>query len=203
MIPTIGTKGSFTLGTPYATLAGPEVILEVVAIRSILEIASSNEDPLNNIYLASGDTANSFQTDVAANEPIVTFRTESDKYLYVPANKVMSDAKQSGHRYVEKTVMFNLGYLPESTDLTVAMGNAAATIKDALGVIPAMDVVNTSETLFVTDTKHNTLSATRNAAIVTNKSYRTLYEELLVLYNDQKQFITNIETVYKTKGIGA
>jgi len=202
MIPTIGMKGSFTLGAPYDTLAGPEVVLEVVAIRSILEITASNEDPLNNIYLASGDIAASFQADIAANEPIVTFRTDADNYLYVPSNKVMSDAKQSGHKYIEKTVMFNIGYLPEGIDLTGAIANAAASIKDAIGVAPAIKTVNTSETLFVPDTKHLTLAATRTASITTNKSYRTLYEELLVVNNAQKQFITNIETVYKTTGIG-
>lgn len=202
MIPTIGTKGNFTFAAPYDTITNPDQIYEVMSVRALAELQASNEDPLNNIYLAAGDTEATYISDMSNNEPIVVFSTEGGSYIYIPANKVVSDTKLSGVPYVEKTLIVNLGYLPVDTDLSVAMANVTDHIYSTLGVTPVVEAMDTSGTTMVSEVKDTTLRTTRSNNATVNKSYLTQYNELLALYDAQKQFIANIESVYITNGVG-
>jgi len=202
MIPTIGTKGIFIFAIPYKALTNPDQSLEVVSIRLLTEIQASGGDPLKNIYLASGATEADFGVDVANNVSIITFRTDSNDYIYVPEHKVTSDAMLTGTPYMEKTVLVNLGHIPTAKDLTTVISNIVDTVNTTIGITPDMQVLGTSSEIRVDAVKHKQLTDTRAAKITTDKSYKTRYTELLALYNEQKAFITNIETVYAANGIG-
>jgi len=202
MTPTIGTKGTFTFAIPYKALTNPAQSLEVVSVRLLTELQASGDDPLNNIYLASGATEADFGIDVANNISIITFRTDSNDYIYIPENKVVSDAMLTGIPYIEKTILVNLGHVPTTKDLTTVITNIADTVNTTIGITPDTQVLDTSSEIRVDSVKHTQITNTRAARITTDKSYKTRYTELLTLYNDQKAFIANIETVYAAKGIG-
>jgi len=203
MLPSINTKGSFTLLAPYDKTITPGQELTVVSIRSIGEMQASGEDPLNTIYLAYGATQADFDNDLASRSSIVTFVTAGNDYLYVPEAKVATDSNPSGVSYVERAILVNIGYLPTAIDLTLVTSLVTDAVYNSLGVAPGVEVVETSGTVLMDAVKHSTLDATRTNVITVTKSYQTRYYDLLKLYNDQKAFITNIEAIYAANGIGA
>jgi len=202
MIPTIGIKGSFTFTEPYAHLTNPNQQYTVTSVRTIPELQASGEKPFETIYVAAGETDAVFKADVDGNVPIVTFMTDGGEYFYVPANKIASDAKQDGVRYKEKALMINLGYLPEDENLDTLLSNIKDFIYNSIGVVTEPLYTNTSSTVYISKTKHDTLLAERANAKTINKSYKTQYAELLVLYTQQQDLINNIEKVYAANGIG-
>jgi len=202
MIPTIGMKGTFAFAAPYSANINSDQQLEVISIRSLAELEASREDPLNNIYKAVGELDSVFIADLKNNEPIVVLSTDGGNYIYVPANKLLSDAKLSGIAYNEKMVMVNLGYLPAKFDTTAIQTAIRNAVNNAIGITPATSPADTSAAIYVTATKDATLSAIRNNAMSVYKSDLTRYTELHTLYLAQQQLIANIEMVYVAKGIG-
>jgi len=201
VIPSVNTVGEFAFSAPYDTLINSSQQLTVMGIHSLVELQASGQDPLNAIYIAAGDTEVSFNADLAANRPIVLFSTESGEFIYVPSNNVISDNKLTGIPYVEKSLIVNLGYLPTDYDLTLVTQLVNDNVYNSIGVTPQIIPTDTSGTVRVGETKHLVLDASRNGAKTVTKSYKTLYEETLALYNAQLLLIQNIETVYKTNGI--
>jgi len=201
MIPTINSRGTFTFLAPYDSTINATQQYTVASIRSIQELQASGEDPLTNIYLSAGELEAVFTADVSNNVPIVTLRTDGGEYLYIPANKIVSDAKADGVPYVEKVLIVSLGYLPVSTDLTAVTQIVNDSVYDTLGVTPIIEPMDTSAIVNTTATKHATLEAVRVNQKTVDTSYRTRYQELLTLYNNQQVLIQNIEQVYRTNGI--
>jgi len=152
--------------------------------------------------LLAGATEADFGLDVANNVSVITFKTDSNDYIYVPENKIVSDAMLTGVPYTEKTVLVNLGHVPDSKDLTSLISNISNAVITTIGITPATQTLDTSSSTRVDITKHNLLEATRTQKMTSNESFETKYAKLLVLYNDQKTFIANIEQVYGAKGIG-
>jgi len=201
MVPTINSRGTFTFLAPYDSTINVTQQFTVASIRSIQELQASGEDPLTNIYLSAGELEAVFTVDVSNNVPIVTLRTDGGEYLYIPANKIVSDAKADGVPYVEKVLIVSLGYLPVSTDLTAVTQIVNDSVYDTLGVTPTIEPMDTSAIVNTTPTKHATLEAVRVNQKTVDTSYRTRYQELLTLHNNQQVLIQNIEQVYRTNGI--
>jgi hypothetical protein len=202
MVPRVGIKGTFAFSAPYSASINSDQQLEVVSVRSLAELEASGEDPLTNIYKAIGELDTVFLADLKNNEPIIVFSTDGGDYIYVPANKLISDAKLSGISYSEKMVMVNLGYLPakfNTTAIETAIKNA---VNNAIGITPAVSVADTSAAIYVSAAKDTTLSAIRNNAMNVYKSDLTKYTELNTLYVAQQQLIANIEMIYAARGIG-
>ena len=202
MVPTISTKGLFTLAAPFDTLTNPDQEYTVGSIRSLPELAASGDDPLNNIYIKAGATDADMQNDVKNSVPIVVLISVDGDFIYVPANKVMSVAKLTGVAYVEKTLIVTLGHLPVDANLATITANIIADVETVMGITPIVTPTATSSVIRVPDTQHNTLTATRQGRVTNNKSYRTRYEELLVTNQVQVDLINNINQVYIGKGIG-
>jgi len=202
MVPRVGIKGTFAFSAPYSASINSDQQLEVVSVRSLAELEASGEDPLTNIYKAIGELDTVFLADLKNNEPIIVFSTDGGDYIYVPANKLISDAKLSGISYNEKMVMVNLGYLPakfNTAAIETAIKNA---VNNAIGITPAVSVADTSAAIYVSAAKDTTLSAIRNNAMNVYKSDLTKYTELNTLYVAQQQLIANIEMIYAARGIG-
>jgi len=202
MVPTIGTSGFFSFSAPFDKVLDTNQQLTVASIRDIQELAASEEDPLNNIYVKVGLTETDMANDIATRTPIITLRTDGGEYVYIPANKITSGVKLTGVKYVEKALIVNLGYLPVNESTALALQVIKDDIYNTIGMIPDIIETNTSSIVNVSDVKHTALTTTRNNKKTISKSYRTRYEELLVLYNNQKQLIANIESVYKVNGVG-
>jgi len=202
MVPTINTKGIFAFSAPYDLLISGAQQLTVVSIRSIPELQTSGENPLDNIYIPAGETEAVLLADIASNTPIVTLLTEGNEYIYVPANKLISDAKLTGVQYVEKVLIVRLGYLPSDTNLGVVTSLVNDAVYNSIGVTPDITPTDSSATIRLSETKHATLDATRNGIKTVDKSFETQYNELLDLYNKQRILIDNINQVYITAGIG-
>ncbi len=202
MVPTVGMTGFFSFSAPYDTILNSKQQLTVTSIRTIQELQASGEDPLNNIYIKAGESELVMSNDMTANVPIVTLKTDGDEYLYIPANKLISTAKLTGTSYSERAIIVNVGYIPTATDLAATIQIIKDDVYTTVGVTPDVIETTTSSVVSVDAVKHASLTTIRANKKTVDKSYKTKYNELLALYNAQKQLITNIETVYKVKGIG-
>ena len=192
----------FTFSAPFDASVNATEIFTVVSIRSLTELEASGEDPFKNIYEPVGLLESDFLDDLAGKIAIITFRTASGDYFYVPEDRVESDAKLDGIRYVEKAMIINLGYHPVALNTDVLNSLVNDIIVDELGTTPVIKVTDTSGEVFVTQVKHDALVLARNSINKVEKSWRTRYLELETLYNAQAVFIANMNQVYQDLGVG-
>jgi len=202
MVPTIGSTGLFTIAAPFDTLTDPVQEYTVGSIRSLQELSASGDDPLNNIYVLAGATDADMQLDLKNNVPIIVLIAVDGSFIYVPASKVTSVAKITGIPYVEKTLIVTLGHIPTDLNLATITSNIIADVETVMGITPIVTPTDTSAVIRLSETKHAALVTARTNVNVVNKSYRTLYEELLVTNQTQMTLINNINQVYIGKGIG-
>jgi len=196
MLPTIGTTGYFTFAEPYASLINPNQQFTVVSIRTIPELEASGEKPYETIYVPVNESSTTYADDLNNDVAIVTFRTDGGEYFYVPENKILSDTKLTGYKYIEKGVLINLGWLPIDTNLDTLEANIKDVVYDTIGVTPLVTVTDTSSTVYVDKVKHNELSLARANKATVAQSYRTRYYELLEKYDNLQALMAKIEETY-------
>lgn len=197
MIPTLNKRGVFGFLEPYRALIPTTQILTVTAIRNITDFINNDEDPLNTIYIPTGLTETEFTNDVIANLSIVVFTTDGGEYIYVPENRVTTDADVTGYEYQERSLLVSLGHLPLDTDTSLTINSVSELIYDTLGVTPSIEDVKTSTAISIPESEHLTFQALVANRATVKKSYYTKYHELLELYNKQQVLIENLNQLYR------
>lgn len=191
LVPPINARGKFTVQPPFDNLLSEFKEYTVTAIRSLQELEDSNENPLANIYTALSLTENDYNNDLNANVPIVVLRDTSDSYVYIPANKIIGIPAVSGYKYQEKVLGISLGAIPIDENLNSIINDITDIIKDNLGVITNIKIVDSSAVILIDETEHKTYLTKRNSNRAGNSdSFRTKYfkcrerEEALSLKNE-------------------
>lgn len=194
----IGQKGAFTFASPYNKDEYKNVELEVVGVRTLTDLVSSNLRPFESIYEPMGLTQEDFVEDLNQKVPIVTFKSTNNSLLYVPCDRVLSYPDITGVKYQENILAISLGAIPVATDLEKVKEAVIETIYSLTGIKSTIEVVKGSSTVLVSkdeDAKFKKLLASRKTE---DKSYRIKYEELLETYKKQKkEYDALIECVKK------
>jgi len=195
IIPPINAKGKFTLSSPFNSIINPLEEYTVVGIRSLEELAAS--DPLTIIYKAVGLTDIEYEDDRYNNVPIVVLLSTAEEYIYVPATKVITMPVLTGKQHQEKTLAIPLGLLPDDLDLSLLQIYIHDTIYDVIGVDTNAEVLETSSKVLLDDIESKQLQQLRDNIKIVTKSYRTLYNELVVILTKKNNIIKYLENHIK------
>ncbi len=189
LIPPINSKGIFRVKPPLDTLIKQNIEYQVTNIRTIRDMVDDDIDVLNGLYIAEGLTKDQYLTDLANNEIIITLVAPNGAYYYIPANMIISIPDISGVKYVEKTIGINLGALPKNIEIDFIKDEISELIKDRLGIIPKIVIVDTSEEYIFTYEESETKEKTRKANIGNSLSLQARYNKLLTAYNELRNRI--------------
>lgn len=192
-IPSINTSGLFKFSEPFNSLLNKYQKFTVTSIRSLEELEASGERPADTVYRAVGLSKKDYADDSVNKVPIVVFKTDGGEHFYVPANRIQSQPDISGVNYVKKSLVIQLGYVPVNLDLDTSFSVIKDTVYNTIGIKSTVDAITTSNKVMVTNDKHNVFMRLLANEKTVDKNYQTKYNELLVLYNKQKQLLANLE----------
>ena len=177
LVPDIGTKGNYTLMSPWES--DDSVIYSCERVSSIVDFKLANRiDVLKEIYLDNGLSKEDYTYAVKNNIKIVTLKTDKRIQINIPDNyiKKMPDMGFVGYR--QYIISLNLKLLPNNIDLTSTLEELITVISRTLNVDAIPKVHNYVSNKFVNWDKHIELEKTRLSGI---KPYKTQWERIVEL----------------------
>ena len=180
----IGDEGYFTFAEPYNTDDFNKKF-KVIGIRSLSDLYYNEEDPLNNIYLHYNMTKQDYEEDIENDINIITLSSNGNKLTYIPQDRILSLPKTDGVEYIKRVITVNLGMLPKNINLQDIQSDIKDMVGDAIGVIPGVGLVNTSDSCYRSEEDHDAFLAkiNTNPNVRSYKSYATKYKQLTKQYN--------------------
>lgn len=201
IIPAVGTRGRFTLKSPFAAAMTPNTLYRLTAVRQFNEIESLGQNIYQLFYKPFNLTEQDLQTDRANNPTIVTLMSDSSTPLYVPLSYVQSFPDLSFVPYSQYILTFSCGALPDSVLLDPTIAALKAIASDFLGVQPEVYVASMPLSDSVTPEDNDNREAVRQAAITNRDTdYAKLYEANATIAT-QQQRIAILEKIVKDNGL--
>lgn len=185
-VPLIGSKGLFQLKEPYKNLITKGVNYECVAVRKFIDVLSDGVNIYQKYYAPRGLDESVYQSDLNNGAYLISLKSASSEWVYVPSTYVLTYPGMTGVRYSCVLLGVNLGALPVKTDLSLIKAKIAEIVQGELGVRSTVEEVVISAEEVLTHEDHQRLEAARAAAIVSNASYYTQVKQLQAL-NTQLQ----------------
>lgn len=180
--PPIGSKGIYSLASPFDRLVDNGIEYTCLAVRKLSEYIAANEKPNDLIYKAYG-IETQFEEDLAKDVYIVSLQSRRGHWLYVPEQYVLAFPSGSGHRYRSVSLVFALPSIPVTTDLDSIQTEVTQLIKARLGVDVKSKPVETSQVTLVSDDRHIEISTARELAKTANGPW----EEMQHLRNHNQE----------------
>lgn len=202
LIPPINSKGIFKFQPPFDKAVKEGIELTTTAVRSLQELIISNLDPYDTIYRLNELSEEDYKDDLQNNVPIVVFTTESDDYLYIPGDMILSIPQVAGVKYITKVIGVNIGAVPVDIDLELAIESIKELVYDTLGIQPQIEVLNASAVTLVDQVKSDEYMKLIKNRKTIDKSYKTMYTELRRIYDSQLSVIRRLEEKAIQLGIG-
>lgn len=166
-IPTLGTRGLYTLLPPFDTALLEDIPYTCIAVRRLADIIAAGGDPKAEYYTPNALTDAQYAADIVAGVCIITLQAESIDVVYVPSSYISGFPEIGGIPYTQLLLAMDIGALPDSLDLTYVKGKLADVVLENLGVTTTVKTVVASLTTNVTDAEHATLETARQALIGT------------------------------------
>lgn len=164
-IPTLGTKGIYTLLAPFNTVLTPNVPYRCTAVRSLTDIISSGGNPEVDYYTPNGINTTSYLTDSKVGVYIVSLQSDSGAVVYVPSSYFTSFPDIGGVSYTTIALAINLGAIPDNLDLTYIKSKVADVITENIGIVSEVKTVVISQPTIIGTNSHVLIDAARKAKI--------------------------------------
>lgn len=158
-IPAVGTKGIYTLTSPFST--DPGEVLECDGIRTLSAYIANNDDALQTVYLDNKLTEDDYNADLAINIEVVTLVNSKGFRRLVPAKYIASYPVQDGVFYRALTVGLALPLMPVEQDIRPVMLEIQDLVKARLGVASKTTLIQATDPRAFTHTQDDTVQGQR------------------------------------------
>lgn len=199
VMPTIGSKGTYTLKSPLEGLILPEELFTCQAIRSLSEYLANNEDPKVSIYEKYKIPEAEYDIDLANNEQIVSLQSEKGHWVIVPARYIITYPLVNGIAYRGMMIGVALPSLPANRDFSNVITDMKNLVKDTIGVDCSIKLVETSRIAMITKEKHDLLQSARDTATNGKLTDRSRLKSLEIEHQAALNKITELENFIKAK----
>lgn len=196
IIPPVNSKGMFELASPFNNILSSLEEYTVKAIRSLNEISA--DDPLNNIYIPVGLSADDMNEDISNNVPIVVLMSTGGEYIYVPCNRIRTIPLINGTKHQEVALTIPLGLLPVDFNFDLIKTNIEELVYELTATKAQSVIYETSTVILLNEVETKKLELYRNNVTKVNKSYRTRYEEISNLLDSKDKQIAGLEAFIKS-----
>lgn len=161
----INSKGVFTLQPPFENLLTPDVIYTCTAVRRLSDCVRSDEDAFEKYYVPHGLSQEQYTAALMSDECIVSLESSSGKTSYVPNSYISGLPEINGVAYTVMIMAVQLGLVPTSLNLNHVQLKVLEAIKDSAGIVSEVSLVNASDEMLVSQSRHDLVEADRQAAI--------------------------------------
>lgn len=195
-LPSLGVNNYFTFKDPFATyfrlnhnVPTTPTSMKVVSIVDMMDMIKNDQrDPYTNIYLPVDISESEFKVDITNSVPIISLLYVDvggvEHNLRVPLNYIDSIGDVFNIPYMNKLIVIDLNYLPESVTLTEQFDQLRNFIRQAYGVVCDVKEVSLGSPLFIDKEESSNRETVRNNLIMINKTDKMKYAEIEALYND-------------------
>lgn len=182
VVPVINTRGRFVLRAPFVAL--PEVVYEVIAIRSLADIYADGQDVYKRYYVPvglidgssePGGTIFDLQAEISQSPLIITLKGTDSSLIHIPTTYIIESPKTADVNYSRVVVSFDLGNLPDTVSLDSAISNVNSVIAGELGVTSKANLHVYNCSTQPTPEQHNLLEAARLGSV---KATDNIYTQL-------------------------
>lgn len=176
LIPPIGATGVYQLLAPFSSQLVSGAIYECMAVRTLTDIITLGLDPFTEYYEPNGISETIYKNHLAAKGCIVSLRSSSGKWVYVPSHYIQSYPNIGGIRYTGLILSANIGPVPDSLALGPVRQKITDVISEYLGVSTSVNVVAITDTKLIAQDVATSIEANRQANIA---NVRTDYSRYL------------------------
>jgi hypothetical protein len=164
-LPALGMRGKWQLAEPYRDLVVATGIYTCDSIQRLAAAVANNEDPLNNLYLAIGDTEASYRAHLAADDYLITISSPGGDKVTFPRPAMLGLPSSDGVVYQNTVLTMTLGILPVDYDFAAFEDKLKALVLSNLGVRASPYFHTVMAPILLTHQQADTLNAGRQAAI--------------------------------------
>ncbi len=195
LLPPLGTRGSFTVGSPFTL--NDDYVYTCSAHRSLNQMVRNGDDPLQTIYLDNGLTEADFNLALQTDVFIVTLITEMLAPINIPSSHITSydNGSYVDHQFVVVTAA--CGLLPTTFDKTRIKESVQSALFEYTGIAGEVYVVVKDTDKRVSEAEAEAAANARQAAIEYNsnnfKDKLTLAAENQRLRDENQRLIEVIE----------
>lgn len=156
--------------------------LRVVSVVSIVDyVTMFHRDPMMDVYNPVGLNEIEYRQDRQDDIKIVTFAytdLNNVEHLFrVPHNYIAEVYDNGVIPYTNRTLVLNLGYLPEDLNLSYMYTDLLDLVTTMTGVSPSITDVSVGEREFVTSSDNEDREAIRRNNVTVNKTLSVQLEE--------------------------
>jgi hypothetical protein len=196
-VPGIGTKGIFTLLSPFTTENNE--VYECIAVRTISAYLAAGEDPLSVVYVPVQLTEDDYLEDAALDMQIVTLRNDKGYSIYVPARYISKYPIQDGVDFASYVIQLFLPPFPVDQNTTAFESELKELALQRLGVESQVDKVQTSDVRSIERQLADTIVTDRLVTINGNVTAFAQVAQLQAVIEQQKARIKALEDYIESK----
>lgn len=200
LIPPNGLSGVYPLREPFDKKILPNVRYTCDSTRGISELLNNGIDPYHQFYDPEGISMEQYEYDQSVGMVIVSLKGEQGIWVDVPSTYIDSLPDMNGTPYTPLVAAIRLGAVADSENLTVVKQRIADVVLEELGVVGAVEIATVGLRTLLTQTEHDSVVASRNAAKVENETDRSKYLAEKARADSLQQRVTQLEQILISKG---
>lgn len=160
-VPSLNVRGLFNLSAPFASVLIANVPYTCVGVRQIADIVASGIDPFDEYYVPNALAEVDYLAQVAAGVVIVTLQADEQTVVYVPSYYIVGAPEIGGHPYTQMLLAVDIGFVPDSLDLSYALTRLEEVALEYLGIPnTTAHAVGVSHQFIRTEVEHTAVLAT-------------------------------------------
>jgi hypothetical protein len=163
LIPPIGSRGRFTVASPFTVNSG--VVYRCTALRRFSDIENQGIRVFETFYEPFDLTQTDVANDRSIGAYIATLESDTHAPIYVPTTYITSYPDGAYRNYQRVVISAELGPMPDYIDLTFMEAQLKALVSDTIGVEPRVALGAAPMDTTVTPDQHETLEIARVNAI--------------------------------------
>ena len=198
-LPSLGTTGLWALNAPYNNLVLATTPYECISVISLAGAIAQGQDPLNDVYVANGDSAASFTRDLSNDDYLVIIKSGPGDVVTFPRSAMTSVPSANGVVYRNTVMMVSLSAIPDTLDTTVLAADAQALVLNSLGVKTSVYFADLGTPTILTTAQSAALEAARNLRIVSPESTLYRVQQLQTQLTQAQETITALENYIRTR----
>jgi len=169
-------RGVVITSSPFDAIVKPNLVITVLAMRTLRDLEAAELNPEELIYKANG-IGDNYETDLANNVTIYTVQDDAGNTIYLPQTYVRSRLDTGGNEFVEKTIGVSIGLIPQGYLMDELEAKVIELIQDTINITPKVVSINSSATITISDEDANIINARLRTPDMT--SCRVKYRQLL------------------------
>lgn len=190
----VGNSSSYSFLAPYDTILSSKTVYEVTKLSTLRSLLTGNYNPLENIYKLYGMSEAEYEEDLSINRLIVEL-TLGTKVFYVPINRITDVETETNVHYSERMIGIKLGFIPDTENLEVLLGEIRLLVKDMTGIEPLVSDAVISSKVSILEADHLTREDEREALKGEHGNYKKLYYDLKLVEATTSNKLKAVEKV--------